>query len=142
MQMIAQSGGLGSGSGCEVGSKKVKRTTLHQMVTLKKFLSTRSQPDKNELLKVFNKSETSVALLIDAVLTHCVLGTGKSFSFVEKNRVLRKESYYKDCSPGGLPPAGDWIKKKIHNFIQLLPAFTKYFWLYYSTQLFLLGPEL
>ena len=143
MQMIAQSGGLGSGSGCEAGSKKVKRTTLHQMVTLKKFLSTRSQPDKNELFKVINKSETSVALLIDAVLTHCVLGTGKSFSFVEKNRVLRKESYYKDCSPGGLPPAGeDWIKKKIHNFIQLLPAFTKYFWLYYSTQLFLLGPEL
>lgn len=111
------------------------------MVTLKKFLSTRSQPDKNELLNVFNKSETSVALLIDAVLTHCVLGTGKSFSFVEKNRVLRKESYYKDCSPGGPPPAGDWIKKKkLHNFIQLLPAFTKYFWLYYSTQLFLLGP--
>ena len=41
-------------SGCEAGSKKVKRTTLHQMVTLKKFLSTRSQPDKNELLNVFN----------------------------------------------------------------------------------------
>ena len=134
MQMIAQSGGLGSGSGCE--AKKVKRTTLHQMVTLKKFLSTRSQPDKNELLKVFNKSETSVALLIDAVLTHCVLGTGKSFSFVEKNRVLRKESYYKDCSPGGPPPAGDWIKKKLHNFIQLLPAFTKYFWLLFHPIIF------
>ena len=84
-----------------------------------------------------------MALLIDVALTHCVLGTGKSFSFVEKNRVLRKESYYKDCSPGGPPPAGDWIKKKLHNFIQLLPslpAFTKYFWEYYSTQLFLLGP--
>ena len=57
--------------------------------------------------------------------------------------MLRKESYYKDCSPGGPPPAGDWIKKKLHNFIQLLPslpAFTKYFWEYYSTQLFLFGP--
>lgn len=84
MQMIAQSGGLGSGSGCEVGSKKVKRTTLHQMVTLKKFLSTRSQPDKNELLKVFNKSETSVALLIEAVLTHCVLGSPASHSLLSR----------------------------------------------------------
>ena len=91
MQMIAQSGGFGSGSGCEAGSKKVKRTTLHQMVTLKKFLSTRSQPDKNELLKVFNKSETSVALLIDAVLTHCVLGTSQVILFCrEKLRVEKR----------------------------------------------------
>ena len=60
MQMIAQPGGCVSAGLAQAMDargrvqKNLKRTTLHQMVTLKKFLSTRSQPDKNEHLNVFS----------------------------------------------------------------------------------------
>ena len=76
-------------------------------------------------------------LLIEAVLTHCVLGPAshsllwRKIACWEKNLIIK---IARRVVPG--PPPGDGIKKILHNFIQLLPAFTKYFWLLFHPIIF------
>ena len=103
-----------------------------------KFLSARSQPDKSELLKVLRWANVKLQwLLIEAVLTHGVLGPAshsllwRKLACWEKNLIIKIATR---VVPG--PPPGDGIKKILHNFIQLLPAFTKYFWLLFHPIIF------